>query len=181
MRTMRREAAWSQALSKPLPKPLPFGEGPAPDPPCKCTPNSPAACLTTPPPRCDELGWSSRPWGWLGISRGDPGPVVAGLVRDGHQKRNQREEKNNNNNSQDEARNRGLRLEGNACGRRVIASAMEERFAFCGSDEVRAGVKVRLGDRVLGTREGARRRRVIAFAIEERFAFSDGRRPGARR
>lgn len=58
---------------------------------------------------------------------------------------------------------------------------MEERFAFCGSDEVRAGVKVRLGDRVLGTREGARRRRVIAFAIEERFAFSDGRRPGARR
>ena len=62
----------------------------------------------------------------------------------------------------------------------MIAYAIGERFAFCGSDSVCAGDGVWLGDEVLGTREGARRRRVIAFAIGERFAFSDSP-PGTRR
>ena len=40
-------------MTKPMTAPMTCGHGPAPDSPCKCTPQSPAACLTTPSPRCD--------------------------------------------------------------------------------------------------------------------------------
>ena len=63
-------------MTKPMTEPMTCGHGLAPGSPCYCTPLSPAVCVTTPPPRCDSVRWSCSPWGWLSISRGNPGPVV---------------------------------------------------------------------------------------------------------
>jgi len=159
----------SEPMTKPMSKPMTVGHGPAPGSACKCTPNSPAAYATTPPPRCDELGWSHSPWGWLSISRQNPVPE-AGSHEEVGVLQEQSEDKKKQQQQQDEARNRGLRLR--ECARRaqVIASAIGERFALGGSDSeaVKAGVSGRGGGR--GREECAGWRRVIASAIRARVA-----------
>lgn len=145
--------------TEPSTEPITFGDGPAPGCPCKCTPMSPAACLTTRPPRCEWFGWSDRPWGWLSISRGNPGPgVVSRSVVGASERRNVRKEKLQNSN-QDEARTRGLRLGECACRRKVIASAIEERCAFCASNgaAARAGARSSADGGGRGGRSCARR------------------------
>src|SRR5205085_7136933 len=142
-----------------------FGDRPAPGSPCKCTPNSPAAFATTRPPRLRRyFGWSQRPWGWLSTGRGNPGPALA--VRTGSRNECWRERKNSNNNSsQDEARNRGLRLGECAWWRKVIAYAIGARFACCGRENADGHAGARRCDCVVRTRGCARGRRVIACAV----------------
>jgi hypothetical protein len=168
-RSSRSAASRRVPSTEPSTKPITFGDGPAPGCPCRCTPNSLAACMTTPPPRCDEWWWSCSPWGWLSISRGNPGPeVISRSAAGGSEERIWRKEKLQNS-SQDEARNRGLRLGGCACRRNVIATAIEERCAFCGSEDAAAGA----GESTVSARGCAGcalRRTVIAFAIGARGA-----------
>ena len=67
----------ARPVTEPVTEPVTFGDGPAPGRPCKYTTNSPAACLTTRPPRLRRcFGWSSRHWGCLSISRGDRVPAT---------------------------------------------------------------------------------------------------------
>ena len=63
-------------MTKPMTEPMTCGHGLAPGSPCYCAPLPPAACVTTPSPRCDSMSWSSSPLGWLSISRGNPGPAA---------------------------------------------------------------------------------------------------------
>ena len=65
-------------LSKPLRKGLTCGEGPAPGFACKCTPLAIgpgvlAFCLTTPPPRCWDVEWSSSSPVMAEHQQGEPG------------------------------------------------------------------------------------------------------------
>ena len=157
----------SGPVTEPVTEPVTFGDRPAPGSPCKCTPISPAAFATTRPPRLRRyFGWSQSPWGWLSISRGNPGPAAA--VQISSRDECWRERKNNNNNSQDEARNRGLRLGECACRRKVIAYAIGARFACCGRESVDSQARAQRGGSVVGTRGCACRRKVIAYAIGTR-------------
>lgn len=158
----------SGPVTEPVTEPVTFGDRPAPGSPCKCTPNSPAAFATTRPPRLRRyFGWSQRPWGWLSISRGNPGPALAVQISSSDEC--WRERKNNNNNSQDEARNRGLRLGGCARRAQVIAFAIGARFACCGRDNADSKARAQRGGGVLGTRGCARGRTLIAAAIAARL------------
>jgi hypothetical protein len=103
-RRYQRPGKLSEPVTQPVTEPVTFGDRPAPGSPCKSTPNSPAAVATTRPPRLRrdlELGWSQRPWGWLSISRGNPGPAAAVCISSSDECWKERK-KNNSNSSQDE-------------------------------------------------------------------------------
>ena len=113
----------SGPVTEPVTEPVTFGDRPAPGSPCKCTPISPAAFATTRPPRLRrDFGWSQSPSGWLSISRGIPGPAAAVSLttRD--------EWCRDSNTSQDEARDRGLRL--GECARRTQGDRIRDLGAF---------------------------------------------------
>jgi hypothetical protein len=167
-------AGWSvhverraQPITKPITKPITVGDGPAPGCPCKCTPFSPAVCLTTPPPRCDEWWWSSSPWGWLSISRGNPGPELVDGSAGGA--KGEVEKKKLQNSTKTKPVTGGLVLESAPVGA-VIAIAIEERCAFCGSDHVAGGAGVQRAGKARGRAGRACRRTVIASAIGARCA-----------
>jgi len=67
------------------------------------------------------------------MSRGIPGPEVL-PSEDIGQDRTEKRRKQQQQQHQAKARNRGLWLGGCACRRKVIASAIDERFAFCDGD-----------------------------------------------
>jgi hypothetical protein len=113
----------------------------APGSPCKCTPLSPACYLTTPPPRCDSVWWSGSPWGWLSISRGIPGLAVN--LEEVDVEKKERKEEDKTATAETKADDRGLRLEGCAWTRNVIATAIDQRSGLLGSCGERVGEDAR--------------------------------------
>ena len=125
----------SQPETKRWTEPETFGLGPAPGSPCKRTPWTPAACLTTPPPRCDSVRWSSSPSGRLSISRKTPGPA-ASSVKTEVEKTEKKEEV--------ATTNLGVRIGGRDRARKVIAYAIGARFGWScwiGAGRQRRGVR----------------------------------------
>lgn len=95
--------------------------------PCKCTPLSPAPCLTTPSPRCDSMRWSGSAWGWLSISRGNPGPAVSPWEVEVEKGRKKKEAT-----AKTKAVDTAFRLGECAWTRNVLATTIGQRFATSG-------------------------------------------------
>ena len=125
-----------EGLSKGLREGLLCDEALATGSPCKCTPLSPACYPTTPSPRCDSMRWSGSPWGWLSISRGNPGPEVSPVEVD--VERRGRRQKARTTTAMTKAEDTGLCFGRGTCVYNV-ATAMDRCLACAGGAGDRRG------------------------------------------